>query len=129
MQDSIFTKIIKGEIPCHRVYEDEHVIAFLDIHPKQPGHTLVVPKQQVDLIWDLDDESYQYLWGVSKKIAQHIGPILGRRIGVQVEGIGVPHTHVHLIPFDTTDEFLSRPDLSVDPDHGSLEEMAAKLAF
>lgn len=129
MQDSIFTKIIKGEIPCHKVYEDEQVIAFLDIHPKQPGHTLVVPKKQVDLIWDLDDETYQYLWGISKKIAQHMGSVLGRRIGVQVEGIGVPHTHVHLVPFDTTDEFLMHPDLSGEPDHATLAEMAAKLAF
>lgn len=129
MQDSIFTKIIRGEIPCHKVYEDDKVIAFLDIHPKQPGHTLVIPKQQTDLIWDLDDETYQYLWATAQKIAQHIGPLLGRRIGVQVEGVGVPHAHIHLVPFETTDEFLSHVDMNAEPDHTALAEMAAKLAF
>ncbi len=129
MQDSIFTKIIKGEIPCHKVYEDDKVIAFLDVHPKQPGHTLVVPKQQIDLIWDLDDETYQYLWAVSKKLAQHMGSVLGRRIGVQVEGMGVPHAHIHLVPFGTTEEFLSVVDMSAEPNHAELAELAAKLAF
>ena len=129
MNDSIFTKIIKGEIPCHKVYEDDKVLAFLDIHPKQPGHTLVIPKQQIDLIWDLNDEMYVYLWETAKKIAQHMAPLLGRRIGVQVEGIGVPHAHIHLVPFDTTKEFLAMPDLSTEPDHAALAEMADKLAF
>jgi histidine triad (HIT) family protein len=129
MTDSIFTKIIKGEIPCYKVYEDERVIAFLDIHPKQPGHTLVVPKQQIDLIWDLEDDTYAYLWNLTKKIARHMGEILGRRIGVQVEGIGVPHAHVHLIPFDTTAQFLSQQDMSADPDHQALAAMAERLAF
>ena len=129
MQDSIFTKIIKGEIPCHKVYEDDRVIAFLDIRPQQPGHTLVIPKQQIDLIWDLDDDTYQYLWKTAKKIAQHLGSVLERRIGVHVEGIGVPHAHIHLVPFDTTEEFLSKPDLSAEPDHAALAEMADKLKF
>jgi histidine triad (HIT) family protein len=129
MNDSIFTKIIKGEIPCHKIYEDDRIIAFLDVYPKQPGHTLVIPKKQVDLIWDLDDDTYQYLWSVSKKIAQHIGPILGRRIGVQVEGIGVPHTHVHLIPFDTTEQFLRKVDMTNKPNHTALAEMAEKLVL
>lgn len=129
MKDSLFTKIIKGEVPCHKIYEDDKVIAFLDVYPKQPGHTLVVPKKQVDLIWDIDDELYQHLWAVSKKIALHIGPILGRRIGVQVEGIGVPHTHVHLIPFDTTEQFLREVDMSNEPNHTALSEMAAKLTM
>jgi histidine triad (HIT) family protein len=129
MTDSIFTKIIKGEIPCYKVYEDERAIAFLDIHPKQPGHTLVVPKQQIDLIWDLEDDTYAYLWNLTKKIARHMGEILGRRIGVQVEGIGVPHAHVHLIPFDTTEQFLSQQDMSADPDHQALAAMAERLAF
>ena len=129
MQDSLFTKIIKGEIPCHKVYEDDQVIAFLDIHPQQPGHTLVIPKKQIDRIWDLDDETYHYLWDTAKKIAQHMGDTLGRRIGVHVEGTGVPHTHIHLVPFDTTEEFLRRVDMSAEPDHAALAEMASKLAF
>ena len=72
MDDSIFTKIIKGEIPCRKVYEDDDVIAFLDINPLSDGHVLVVPKEQVDLIWDLDNETYTHLWQTSKNIAQAI---------------------------------------------------------
>jgi histidine triad (HIT) family protein len=69
MADSIFTKIIKGEIPSHKVYEDELTFAFLDIHPKTPGHVLVIPKKQVDLLWDLSDEDYQAVMAISKKLA------------------------------------------------------------
>jgi histidine triad (HIT) family protein len=128
-EDSLFTKIIKGEIPCHKVYEDDRVIAFLDIHPQQPGHTLVVPKEQIDLIWDLPDDVYTNLWLTAQKIAKHMGPIMGRRIGVHVEGIGVPHAHIHLVPFSTTEEFLRHPDMSAEPDHAALAEIAKKLAF
>ncbi|MGB4759495.1 MAG: HIT domain-containing protein [Candidatus Saccharimonadales bacterium] len=127
MQDSLFTKIIKGEIPCHKVYEDNKVIAFLDIHPQQPGHTLVVPKVQIDLIWDLPDDEFTNLWLTAKKIAQHMGPIMGKRIGVHVEGTGVPHTHIHLVPFTTTEEFLQHPDMNAEPDHAALAEIAQKL--
>ncbi len=129
MSDSIFTKIIKGEIPCHKVYEDDRVIAFLDIHPKHPGHTVVVPKKQLDVIWELDDETYDYLWNTAKKIAIHMGDLLGKRIGVHVEGIGVPHAHIHLFPFMTTDEFLAHQDMTAEPDHTALAEMAKRLAF
>lgn len=129
MEDSVFTKIIKGEVPCHKVYEDDRVIAFLDIHPQQPGHTLVVPKEQVDLIWDLPDDIYDNLWRTARKIAEHIGPIIGKRIGVHVEGTGVPHAHIHLVPFTNTDEFLSKPDILAEPDHPALATMAEMLAF
>ncbi len=129
MSDSIFTRIIKGEIPSHKIYEDDKVIAFLDIHPKQQGHTVVVPKVEVDLIWDLDDDTYTYLLQTAKKIAKHMQSVLGKRIGMQVEGVGVPHAHVHLFPFETTDEFLARQDMSAEPDHIALAEMAKKLAF
>lgn len=127
MQDSIFTKIIKGEIPCHKVYEDEKVIAFLDIHPQQPGHTLVIPKEQIDLLWDLPGETYDYLWQTAKKIAIHMGEAIGKRIGVHVEGTGVPHAHIHLVPFTNTDEFLRHPDMSAEPDHTALAAMAERL--
>lgn len=129
MEPSIFTKIINGEIPSHKVYEDDKTYAFLDIHPKQPGHVLVVPKTQVDLLWDLDDETYAYLWSVAKKLARHMNQVLQRRIGVQVEGIGVPHAHIHLVPFDTTEEFLSKQDMSSEPNHAALAEIAEKLAI
>jgi histidine triad (HIT) family protein len=129
MEPSIFTKIIEGEIPCHKIYEDERVIAFLDIHPQQPGHTMVVPKEQIDLLWDLPDDVFTNLWLTSKKIAIHMGKVTGKRIGVHVEGNGVPHAHVHLVPFTTTDEFLRHPDMSAEPNHDELDQMAKKLAM
>lgn len=98
-EQSIFSKIISGEIPAHRIYEDERVIAFLTIQPFSEGHTLVVPKKQINQIWDLTDDDYHYLWSVAKKIATHIKSILqSERIGVVVKGFEVPHTHIHLIP-------------------------------
>lgn len=99
MEDSIFTKIIKGEIPCHKIYEDERTIAFLTIQPFAPAHTLVVPKKQVDQIWDLDDDEYQNLMGVVKKVGLHLRKVSGKdRVGVTVKGFDVPHVHVHLVP-------------------------------
>ncbi len=127
MQDSIFTQIIRGDIPCHKIYEDDKVIAFLDIHPQQPGHTLVIPKVQIDLLWDLPEDIYTNLWLTAQKIAKHIGSITGKRIGVHVEGNGVPHAHIHLVPFTTTEEFLQPPDMATEPDHAKLSEMANKL--
>ena len=101
MQDSVFTKIIKGEIPCHKIYEDEAVFAFLDIHPKQPGHVLVVPKKQVEFVWDLPAQDYAALMAGAQKIGQHIREILQPSyVGLMVEGLGVPHAHVHVFPFE-----------------------------
>lgn len=130
MRDSIFTKIIKGEIPCHKVYEDELTFAFLTINPIRAGHTLVIPKRQVDHLWDLDDEEYQAVMATSKKVARRIQEVLRpKRVGMHVAGLEVPHAHVHLFPFSTEDEFWSRPDSSSDPDHSALAEIAQKLAF
>lgn len=130
MQDSIFTKIIKGEIPSHKIYEDDKNIAFLDLHPKQPGHVLVVSKKQVDHIWDLPEEDYQALMSAVKKVGQRVREVLKpKRVGIQVEGLGVPHAHVHVFPFNSTPGFFSDPDLTAEPDHDVLDEMAKKLAF
>lgn len=130
MQASIFTKIIKGEIPCHKVYEDDKTLAFLDIHPVQPGHSLVIPKKQVEFLWDLENEDYQAVMMTAKKVAQQIRTVLKvPYVGEQVVGIDVPHAHVHLIPFSTTAEFRAIPDMDADPDHVALAEMAKKLAF
>ncbi len=130
MQESVFTKIVKGEIPCHKVYEDEHTLAFLDIHPVQPGHTLVIPKKQVEFVWDLDDETYQALMATVKKVGLHLRKVLNKPyIGQQVVGIDVPHAHVHLIPFATVEEFRRRPDMQAEPDHEALAQIAQKVAF
>ena len=130
MQDSIFTKIIKGEIPSHKVYEDEHTLAFLDIHPVQPGHTLVIPKKQVEFLWDLDDETYQQVQATAKKVALRLREKLeAPYVGVQVVGIDVPHTHIHLIPFRTTAEYYNHPDMTAEPDQEALAKIAEQVAF
>lgn len=127
MKPSIFTKIINGEIPCNKIYEDQNTFVFLDIHPVQPGHTLVVPKLQVDHFEDLPDETYTELWLIAKKIANHL-KILGRsRIGVIVDGTGVPHAHIHLIPFDKTEELKPEMATQAEPNYQALEEIANKL--
>lgn len=130
MQDSIFTKIIKGEIPSHKIYEDDQVLAFLDIHPVTPGHTLVIPKKQVEFVWDLDDETYVALTLATKKIALHIRDVLDAEyIGEQIIGVDVPHAHIHLIPFTHAVDFHTEADQSLEPDHVALTKMAGLLAF
>ena len=97
--ETIFTKIIKGEIPCYKIDENEHFIAFLDISPLAKGHTLVVPKQQIDYIFDIDDDTLAAMTLYAKKIAKAIKKTVPcERIGVAVVGLEVPHTHIHLVP-------------------------------
>ncbi|BEV05799.1 HIT family protein [Chryseobacterium gambrini] len=102
---TIFTKIINGEIPSYKIAEDENFIAFLDAMPLVKGHTLVVPKKEVDLIFDLDSEEYKNLWGFSQKVAQKIKKAIPCvRVGVAVVGLEVPHAHIHLIPLNTVED-------------------------
>lgn len=97
---SIFTKIINGEIPSYKIYEDDKTFAFLDINPESKGHTLVVPKNEVDKIYDLPDEDYQALMNTVKKLSKNMEQKLGTRILWKVIGTDVPHAHVHLLPYD-----------------------------
>ncbi len=128
MQESIFTKIIKGDIPSHKVYEDDRAIAFMDIHPLQPGMVLVVPKVQIDHFMDLPDEDYEALMAAVKKVALRLHEVFpDKRVGVQIEGLDVPHAHVKIFPFSSSDEFRARPDTDSEPDHGALAEMAERL--
>jgi len=130
MEESIFTKIIKGEIPCHKIYEDDKTFAFLDIHPKTRGHTLVIPKKQVEFVWDLDDETYQAVMATVKKVALKIRETTGcTYVGELVSGNEVPHAHVHVYPFNTLEESRRIPDPNAEPDHKEFEKIAAKLAF
>lgn len=130
MQDSIFTKIIKGEIPSHKIYEDDSTLAFLDIHPVSPGHTLIVPKKQVEFVWDLPDEDYQAVMAIAKKLARHLREVMGTSyVGERIEGVDVPHAHVHLIPFNTVAEFTASRDMKSEPDHDALSKMAERLAL
>lgn len=130
MQDSIFTLIIKGEIPSHKIYEDENTYAFLDIHPISEGHTLVVPKKQVEFLWDLEDDDYQHLMGSVKKIALHLRKVMRvPYVGVQVVGVDVPHAHVHLIPFTNSKEYHNHPDHDAVANHEELAKVVAKIAL
>lgn len=99
---SIFTKIITGEIPSYKIYEDDKTFAFLDIHPETKGHVLVVPKKEVDKIYDLPDKNYDALMHTVKKLSRHMEKILGTRTLWKVIGTDVPHAHVHLMPYDET---------------------------
>lgn len=130
MVDSIFTKIIKGEIPAHKIYEDDLTFAFLDINPKVPGHTLVVPKRQVEFVWDLEDSDYQALMLTAKKVGKRIREVLNPKyVGMQVEGVAVQHAHVHVFPFNTPDEYHTRQVPGVTAPDEELAEMAEKLRF
>lgn len=130
MEDSIFTKIINGDIPCHKVYEDDTTFAFLDISPITPGHTLVIPKKQVETLWDLDEDTYRDVMATVKKIAVRMKQQLQvEYVGVQVIGVDVPHAHVHLIPFNDVSDYHNIPDTSAEPNHGALGAVARKLQF
>ena len=119
---SIFTKIVNGEIPCHKVAESEDYLAFLDIRPLAIGHTLVIPKKEVDYIFDLEDQQLTGLMLFAKKVALALKPhVTCKRIGVSVIGLEVPHTHVHLVPINAiSDMTFGRP-----PVERTSEEQAA----
>ena len=103
---TIFTKIVKGEIPSYKVAENEHFFAFLDIHPLAKGHTLVIPKEEIDYIFSIDDEMYKELWSFAKKVAKGIEEVVAcERVGIAVLGLDVPHAHIHLIPLNNMEDF------------------------
>lgn len=124
---SIFTKIVKGEIPSHRIAETEDYLAFLDIQPLARGHTLVIPKREVDYLFDLGDEELAGLMTFAKRVARAIeAEIPCERIGVSVIGLEVPHAHVHLIPINSIgDMTFTRQKLS--PSREELAETAAAI--
>lgn len=125
---SIFTKIINGEIPCYKVAEDENYFAFLDINPLKKGHTLVVPKKEVDYIFDLDDRLLAGMWLFSKKVAAAIKKAYPcNRIGIAVLGLEVPHAHIHLVPMDSMNDVNFRnPKLKFTPDE--FKEIAGNIS-
>ena len=115
MSDSIFTIIIKGEIPCYKIAEDDRFIAFLDVFPIKKGHTLVVPKAQIDYLFDLDDSLLSDLMIFAKKVAQKMERAIScERIGIAVIGLEVPHAHIHLVPLHTVGDIdFSHPKLQL----------------
>jgi histidine triad (HIT) family protein len=130
---TIFTRIIKGEIPCYKVAEDERYFAFLDINPLKAGHTLVVPKQETDYIFDLDDEKLSGLILFSKKIAKAIRAAFPcNRIGIAILGLEVPHAHIHLVPMDSMEDInFKNPKLKFTPEEFKeiVEKIIEKLEF
>lgn len=102
---SIFTKIVNGEIPCYKIAEDENFLAFLDVNPNAKGHTLCIPKKEINKIFDIEDKLYLGLMAFSKKVAIALEKTVScKRIGMSVIGLEVPHAHVHLIPLNVMDE-------------------------
>ena len=124
---TIFTKIVNGEIPCYKVAENENFLAFLDINPLQEGHTLVIPKKEINYLFDIEDELHAGLWNFAKKIAKAIEKVVPcQRIGVTVIGLEVPHAHIHLIPLKTMyDMDFRKPKHSFTPEE--FRNIASKI--
>lgn len=120
---SIFSKIIAGEIPCYKIYEDEKTLAFLDIHPETPGHTLVVPKVEVDKLYELQMEDYLAVMKTVKILASRMEKILGKRTLMKVIGTDVPHAHVHLVSFDPNYQYGQVVEMTEE----EMKEMQKKL--
>jgi len=124
---SIFTRIINGEIPCYRVAENDRYIAFLDVRPLKAGHTLVVPKTEVDYIFDMDDEALSGMMIFARKVARAMKEVIEcKRIGVAVIGLEVPHAHIHLIPISREGDMLfTNPRVSLSPEEN--ERLAKEI--
>ena len=125
---SLFTKIVNAEIPCHKIAENDEYLAFLDINPLAKGHTLVIPKQEVDYIFDLNPDLYTGLWNFARTVAAKIeNAIPCERIGIAVVGLEVPHAHIHLIPLNHVEDInFSRPKLQLSAEE--LENIARSIS-
>ena len=122
---TVFTKIINGELPCYKIYEDDKVFSFLDNNPVSKGNTLVIPKVEVDKIYDLPDDYYNALMQNVKRLAAHMEKVTGRRTLMKIIGTDVPHAHVHLMPQSDTWEYGKTLDLTPE----EFEEIRTRLEF
>jgi histidine triad (HIT) family protein len=125
---TIFTKIIRGEIPCYKIAENYRFVAFLDINPLREGHTLIVPRQEVDYFFDQDEDTLSEMIVFAKRVAVGLKQVIPcKRIGVAVVGLEVPHAHLHLVPMDTMEDIsFSKPRVTVTPER--FTELAAAIA-
>lgn len=125
---TLFSKIANGEIPCHKIAEDEHHFAFLDINPVGVGHTLVIPKKEVSYIFDLPEDEYKALWSFAKGVAAAVEKAIPcKRIGITVIGLEVPHTHIHLVPL-TKEGDMNFAAPKMNPSQEELSEIAEKIS-
>jgi histidine triad (HIT) family protein len=125
---TIFTKIVRGEIPCHKVAENDHFLAFLDIRPLAKGHTLVIPKREINYIFDIEDADYQALFLFAKTVAAAIKAVVPcKRIGVTVIGLEVPHAHIHLIPINKISDMTFGTGHFVNMAADDLATLAAQI--
>ena len=127
---SIFTKIVNGEIPCYKIAEDANFLAFLDVNPNAKGHTLCIPKQEIDQLFEIDDEQYLDLMQFSKKIAAALQKTVPcKRIGMAAIGLEVPHAHIHLIPLNEMDEmrFQNKVTMTKDEFEALAKEIQSNL--
>lgn len=126
MEDCIFCKIVRGEVPAEKVWEGEDYLAFLDINPINPGHTVLIPKKHSDYLFDLGNKEYKELLLRAKKIAKLLESKLNpRRVGLAVEGFMVPHVHIHLVPLEKGNEL--NPARAKNMDSGKLKKIADKI--
>ena len=124
---TIFTKIINGELPAHKVAETDEFLAFLDVNPNAKGHTLCIPKKEVNKLFDLDEETYQDLMKFSRKVALALRETIPcKRIGMSVIGLEVPHVHVHLIPLQEMDDIRFERKIKMNSDE--MEKLAKQIA-
>jgi histidine triad (HIT) family protein len=123
----IFARIASGEIPSYKIAENDRFFAFLDINPLAKGHTLVIPKQEIDYLFDMDEEAYKDFWQFAMKVAKAIKQVVPCiKVGVAVIGLEVPHAHIHLLPLNTMDDInFSRPKLTFPPDQ--MKQLAAEI--
>jgi len=124
----IFARIASGEIPSYKIAEDDRFFAFLDINPLAKGHVLVIPKQEIDYLFDMDEEMFKDLWQFAMKVSKAIKKVVPCiKVGVAVIGLEVPHAHIHLVPLNTMDDInFSRPKLSFPADE--MKSLAAEIA-
>jgi len=124
----LFARIASGEIPSYKIAEDDRFFAFLDINPLAKGHTLVIPKQEIDYLFDMDEEMYTDLWAFAMRVAKAVKKVVPCiKVGVAVIGLEVPHAHIHLVPMNTMDDInFSRPKLTLPADE--MKQLASEIA-
>ncbi len=128
MSTTIFSRIVQGEIPCYKVAESKDFLAFLDINPLAPGHTLAIPKKEIDYIFDIEDTLYQNLFLFAKKVALAIDKVMPcARVGMAVVGLEVPHAHIHLVPINTIEDLsFAKPRVQLTPEE--LQAIAQQIS-